>query len=89
MMAGFDLFIDFGHLEGCGNGFDLIDTPMFVRSETHVDELLNEMSHSKLHMAFVSDQGEIKGIITIEDILEELVGEIFDENDAEPSKVSV
>ncbi len=68
---------------------DLIDTPMFVRSEMHVDELLNEMSHSKLHMAFVSDQGEIKGIITIEDILEELVGEIFDENDAEPSKVSV
>ncbi len=62
---------------------DLIDTPLFIRPETHVDELLNEMSHNKMHMAFVSEQGQIMGIITIEDILEELVGEIFDESDPE------
>lgn len=60
---------------------DLIDTPLFVRPDTHVDELLSEMSHNKVHLAFVSDQGQILGIITVEDILEELVGEIFDEYD--------
>lgn len=62
---------------------DLIDTPLFVRADIPVDELLSEMSHSKIHLAFVSDQGRVEGIITIEDILEELVGEIFDESDSE------
>lgn len=60
---------------------DLIDTPLFVRSDMPVDELLSEMSHNKIHLAFVSDQGQVVGIITVEDILEELVGEIFDEYD--------
>ena len=46
-----------------------------------MDELLREMSASKIHLAFVSQQGQVQGIITIEDILEELVGEIFDETD--------
>ncbi len=64
---------------------DLIDTPLFVRPDIPVDELLSEMSHSKIHLAFVSDQGQVVGIITIEDILEELVGEIFDESD-EPAE---
>ncbi|MBR3298019.1 MAG: HlyC/CorC family transporter [Clostridia bacterium] len=60
---------------------DLIDTPLFIRPDVPVDELLSEMSHSKIHLAFVSEQGQVDGIITIEDILEELVGEIFDEYD--------
>ena len=68
---------------------DIIDTPLFIRPETHVDELLNEMSHNKMHMAFVTEQGKLLGIITIEDILEELVGEIFDETDEEaPAEVT-
>lgn len=62
---------------------ELIDTPLFVRPDIPVDELLSEMSASKIHLAFVSQQGQVQGIITIEDILEELVGEIFDETDAE------
>jgi putative hemolysin len=41
------------------------------------------MSYSKVHLGFVSHQGQVRGIITVEDILEELVGEIFDETDAE------
>jgi CBS domain containing-hemolysin-like protein len=36
-----------------------------------------------VHLGFVSHQGQVRGIITVEDILEELVGEIFDETDAE------
>ncbi len=61
---------------------ELIDTPLFVRPDIPVDELLREMSASKIHLAFVSQQGQVQGIITIEDILEELVGEIFDETDS-------
>lgn len=68
---------------------ELIDTPLFVRPDIPVDELLNEMSESKIHLAFVSQQGQVRGIITIEDILEELVGEIFDETDTEESAASV
>lgn len=66
---------------------DIIDTPLFIRPETPVDELLGQMSRNKIHLAFVSKQGEITGIITIEDILEELVGEIFDETDNEEAEV--
>lgn len=61
---------------------DIIDTPYFVRPEMPVDELLFDLSRSKTHIAIVSERSEILGIITVEDILEELVGEIFDEYDS-------
>lgn len=68
---------------------DLLDTPYFVRPDMPVDELLLDLSKSRTHIAFVSERSDILGIITVEDILEELVGEIFDEYDAdaaEPAK---
>ena len=47
-----------------------------------ISEALKEMQSRKTHMAIVMDQyGGTKGIITMEDIIEELVGEIYDEND--------
>ena len=62
---------------------DLLDTPYFVRPDMPVDELLLDLSKSRTHIAFVSERSDILGIITVEDILEELVGEIFDEYDPE------
>lgn len=60
---------------------DLLDTPYFVRPDMAVDELLLDLSKSRTHLAIVSERSEILGIITVEDILEELVGEIYDEYD--------
>ncbi len=60
----------------------VIDYPYFVDFEEPIDEVLTEMSNHRRNLAIVRGiDGEIAGIITVEDILEELVGEIYDEDD--------
>ena len=60
----------------------VIDYPYFTKPDVLIDDLLSLMSNHRRNLAVVkSDEGEILGIITIEDILEELVGEIYDEDD--------
>ena len=60
----------------------LMDEAFFVHQSTNIDELLPEMSRKKLNIAVVTDNyGGTLGIVTIEDMLEELVGEIWDEDD--------
>ncbi len=60
----------------------LLDKAYFIHSSTHIDELLRYMSSSKINMAIVTDSyGGTLGVVTVEDILEELVGEIWDEDD--------
>ncbi len=55
---------------------------VFVPEVKQIHDLLTEMRANKTHMAIVVDEfGEIAGLVTIEDILEELVGEIADETD--------
>ncbi len=56
--------------------------PEFIPVATPVDELLGALSQKRTHIAYVKSENKILGIITIEDILEELVGEIDDEKDA-------
>ncbi|MGH8911058.1 MAG: hemolysin family protein, partial [Acidimicrobiia bacterium] len=72
------------------NGADGVTARMLMRPSVFVPEvkqiadLLSEMRASKTHMAIVVDEfGEIAGLVTIEDLLEELVGEIVDETDDE------
>lgn len=61
----------------------VMDYPYFVNADTPIDELLSEMSNHRRNLAIIKDSdGKILGIITVEDILEELVGEIYDEDDA-------
>ena len=56
--------------------------PYFVRKDAKIDDLLTEMKQRKLQVAMVlDDTKKVVGLVTIEDILEELVGEIFDEED--------
>ena len=68
-----------------GNNLDLrplMDEVFFIHQSTNIDELLPVMSKRKLNMAVVTDNyGGTLGIVTVEDILEELVGEIWDEDD--------
>ena len=60
----------------------LLDEAMFVHHSKNINDLLPEMSRRKLNLAVVTDNyGGMLGIVTIEDILEELVGEIWDEED--------
>ena len=62
--------------------------PSFIPESKKVDELLHDFQQSKVHMAIVVDEyGGTAGLVTIEDLLEEIVGEIEDEYDAEEPKV--
>ena len=77
--AGGELEIDFRAL---------LRQPAFVPETKRIDELLQEMRAARGHMAIVVDEyGGTAGLVTLEDIVEEIVGEIEDEYDAEEPKV--
>jgi putative hemolysin len=75
------------HLRGLPPGFDLrahLHPPYFVPESKRADALLREFQAKKIHLAIVVDEyGGTAGLVTIEDLLEELVGEIRDEFDEE------
>ena len=63
---------------------EMSDEPYWVSSKTMADELLEEMSRARQNIALVKGvNGKFIGLVSIEDILEELVGDIFDESDEE------
>ena len=62
----------------------------YVPETKKVDELLRELQKGRMHLAIVVDEyGGTAGLVTIEDLLEEIVGEIQDEYDVEPQMVEV
>ncbi len=64
----------------------VMDTPFYVPATKRVADLLKEMLQQRLHIAIVVDEyGGTVGLVTLEDILEELVGEIYDESDLAPA----
>lgn len=68
----------------------LIRDAYFVPESKKVDDLLNELQLAKVHLAVVVDEyGGTAGVVTIEDILEEIVGEIQDEFDSEQPRIEV
>ncbi len=67
---------------------DLMYDPFFVPETKKIDDLLKELQLRKVQMAIVLDEyGSFVGIVTVEDILEELVGDILDEFDQEEPEI--
>jgi putative hemolysin len=63
---------------------DVLQPPMYVVDTARLEDVLRQMQQAKTHFGFVVDEhGGIEGIITLEDLLEEIVGDISDEHDEE------
>lgn len=68
--------------EGGNDIRDIIQDVTHIADTKLINETMRDMQRSKVHLAVVTDQyGGTKGIVTLEDIIEELVGEIYDEDD--------
>ena len=80
-------FIKYIFIDELGKNFNLkniLMEPYFIPTSKKSDELFKEMQIKKVHMAIVIDEyGGTAGIVTMEDLLEEIVGNIFDEYDVE------
>ncbi len=77
-----DFFIHY--MKGAKQIGHLVQEIVFTSEYTRISTLLKQLQKQKIHMAAVSDEyGGLVGIVTLEDILEELVGEIWDEHDEE------
>jgi CBS domain containing-hemolysin-like protein len=62
----------------------VLQPPMYVVDTARLEDVLRQMQKAKMHFGFVVDEhGGVEGIITLEDLLEEIVGDISDEHDEE------
>jgi CBS domain containing-hemolysin-like protein len=63
---------------------DVLQPPLYVVNTARLEHVLRQLQKAKMHFGFVVDEhGGLEGIITLEDLLEEIVGEISDEHDEE------
>jgi len=66
----------------------VMSKPLFVSENMKVDDIIKSMQSSKKHLAVVLDEhGGTSGIVTMEDAIEEMVGEIYDEHDADSKEL--
>ena len=83
-----DFLMDWA-VDGTKTVRDLMRPAYLVPESLDADDLLRDMQRKKIHLAVVLDEyGELAGVITVEDLLEEIVGNIYDEFDpAEPQEL--
>jgi putative hemolysin len=66
----------------------LVSPVMFVKGDKNLNLLMDDFRETGMHMAVVTDKkGYVKGLVTLEDLLEEIVGEIYDESDVKKTKL--
>lgn len=84
-----DIFIRSPQLNGDElNVETVMRKPYFVPDSKHLDSLLREMKSRRVHIAVAVDEyGGVSGIVTLEDVIEEIVGEIRDEFDTEQDEI--
>ena len=69
---------------------EILRPAMFIPGSKRVSELLKELRESRTHIAMVIDEyGGVEGLVTIEDLLEEIVGEIHDEYDQDEELIAI
>lgn len=69
---------------------NIMREPYFIPGTKSINELLKEFKTRKLHLAIVLDEhGGVDGAVTLEDLIEEIVGDIYDESDAEKTEINV
>ncbi len=79
-----DILIKLDEIKESYNLFKLLRPPFFVPETKKLNDLLSEFQKRKQHLALVVDEyGGVSGLVTIEDLLEEIVGEIVDEYDTD------
>ena len=82
-----DLFTAVATGDTSADAFSIARVPLYVPENQKVDLLLPLLRREKQHMAVVVDEtGYLQGVVTLEDLLEELVGEIYDEVDELPNQ---
>lgn len=81
-IIGFIHHRDFYELDDSQSIDSILQIPVYLPLTTRISDALKELQKNKVHLAVVCDEfGGTAGIITLEDIIEELVGEIWDEHD--------
>ena len=69
---------------------DVLNPPMIISESKPIIDLLRDFQSKKSHMAIVTDEfGSVRGLVTLEDVIEEIVGEIDDEHDQEERELMV
>ncbi len=85
-----DLIAHLAREDGGATARALAREALFIPDTKPVDDLLAELRHEKVHMAIVVDEfGGTDGIVTLEDLVEEIVGDIYDEHDVEHPELVV
>ncbi len=66
----------------------IVSPVMFAREDRNLNLLMDDFRETGTHLAIVTDKkGDVKGLVTLEDLLEEIVGEIYDESDVKKTKL--
>ena len=77
-----DIIVSYPEIKSKGlNLREIMRNPYFVDSTDKIDDVFKDMQQKRIAMAIVMEKQKVVGIVTIEDILEEIVGNIFDEYD--------